>query len=249
MRTQISKETLLTQIRLKELLTYDPNTGVFTWNIQRSSGVKARDVAGTRNKNGYIVISVDGVDYLAHRLVWLYMFGVWPNETIDHKFGERSDNRLSELRPLPIQLNGANRTRANKSNSSGLLGAHKKRDGSYASSIRVNNKLISLGSYDSAKSATLAHAEAQSIYFPEIFASGPTPILNEYAEKQASKLKESAITYKGETKSPREWAIQFGVRPRLLRQRINRDGMSFELAIRCSNLKDPKKQLKDCNAD
>ena len=244
-----SKESRLTQAQLKDLLTYNPDTGVFTWRVQRRGCAKAGDAAGTWAKSGYVIISVNGLDYLAHRLAWLYVHGEWPPETIDHKFGATSDNRISELRPLSLRLNGANRTRANKDNMSGELGAHKRRDGRYSASIRVDGRLIHLGYYGTAESASAAYTEAQTIYYPEIFVSGPTPTLDEYAAKMASRASESAITFNGETKSPAEWGRQFGIRPALLRQRMGRDGLTFEDAVSKPLRTWPSMALKACNAD
>src|SRR5690606_34614864 len=101
---------MLTQQRLKELLYYDPETGIFTRLVGRS-GPRARagDVAGSDNGKGYIRIYVDGRPYKAHRLAWFYMHGEWPEE-IDHRNGERADNRLSNLRPVTRQQNNLNQS-------------------------------------------------------------------------------------------------------------------------------------------
>lgn len=97
----------LTQERLKELLDYDPETGIFRWRVYRSYRAKAGDVAGCASD--YIRICVDHVDYLAQRLAWLYMTGQWPSAFIDHKDGDRFNNRWSNLRDVPVAGNAENR--------------------------------------------------------------------------------------------------------------------------------------------
>lgn len=73
---------MVTQDRLKELFTYDPDTGLFTRTIGRK-GVAAGSIAGTVLLNGYIKISIDHKQYLAHRLAWIYVNGYAP-DSIDH---------------------------------------------------------------------------------------------------------------------------------------------------------------------
>ena len=88
----------LTAARLRELLQYDPETGVFTRLVKTSNGIKVGDVAGTADARGYILIRVDGWLHLAHRLAWLHMTCEWPKGMIDHINGVRDDNRWSNLR-------------------------------------------------------------------------------------------------------------------------------------------------------
>ena len=89
----------LTADRLRQLLDYEPATGVFTWKVNRSI-VKAGQKAGVNphGGDGYPRIGVDGQQCLAHRLAWLHVHGRFPDDEIDHINGIRSDNRLSNLR-------------------------------------------------------------------------------------------------------------------------------------------------------
>ena len=75
---------LITQSRLKSLLTYDADTGEFCWAVSTSNRTPVGSVANCRDKNGYVVIRVDKKLYKAHRLAWLYEYGVWPTKNIDH---------------------------------------------------------------------------------------------------------------------------------------------------------------------
>ena len=70
--------------RLRELLSYEPETGVFRWRVSRGPAV-AGSVAGSLTTYGYIKIKVDGRFYRAHRLAWIYVHGVWPSKDLDHK--------------------------------------------------------------------------------------------------------------------------------------------------------------------
>jgi hypothetical protein len=134
---------VLTQKRLKDVIHYDPETGVFTW-VKRP-GVRGGSIAGTTMKDGYRRIKIDGRGYLAHRLAVLYMEGYIPELTVDHIWRDRADNRYSGLREATYQCQTRNCGMC-KNNTSGIKGVHwsaalKK----WAASIRINNKLKHLG--------------------------------------------------------------------------------------------------------
>ena len=93
----MTNEPLLTQDGLRQLLNYDPDMGAFTWRQGRGP-VRAGGVAGCLTRKGYRRIQIDGQNYMAHRLAWLYMYGSWPPEQIDHINEIKSDNRLDNLR-------------------------------------------------------------------------------------------------------------------------------------------------------
>ena len=98
----------ITQDRVRELLTYDKDTGVLTNRIKRNSRARAGDVAGHLNNVGYLNIWLDGSCYLAHRLAWLYVTGEWPT-MIDHKDRNRSNNAWNNLRSCSGSQNCANK--------------------------------------------------------------------------------------------------------------------------------------------
>ena len=87
----------LTAERVRELLDYNPDTGIFISRITRCSRAKGA-VAGCKATTGYIHIKVDGSCYKAHRLAWLVTHGTWPTNLIDHINGDKLDNRLVNLR-------------------------------------------------------------------------------------------------------------------------------------------------------
>lgn len=102
---------ILSAERLREVLNYDPETGVFTWNISRRGTAKAGSKAGSLDAKGYILIRVDGARFKAHRLAWFYIHEEWP-EMIDHWNGDKSDNRIKNLRPASASVNSQNRRKA-----------------------------------------------------------------------------------------------------------------------------------------
>lgn len=149
---------MITQARLKELLSYDPDTGVFVWRIKSSkfSYIEPGSVAGWED-NGYIKISLDGRDYKAHRLAWLYVYGAWPSKFVDHKNQVRADNRIRNLRDASREINGQNQTKAHAQNRScGLLGVSRSSwSKKWIARLKVDGKRLYLGTFATPE---LAHA-------------------------------------------------------------------------------------------
>lgn len=92
------KIDMVTSDRLKELLEYNSITGKFYWKIKPRPQTKPRDIAGCLNNSGYIVIRVDKVLYLAHRLAWIYHYQEMPEFEIDHIDGNPANNSILNLR-------------------------------------------------------------------------------------------------------------------------------------------------------
>jgi hypothetical protein len=155
--------TCLTQAALKELLSYDEATGDFRWRISVAR-VKTGDIAGGLNREGYHQIGVGMRRYLTHRLVWLYVFGVWPKEFIDHINGVRHDNRLSNLRECSRAENAQNHG-AHKDNTSGFVGvSFYKRAKTWRASIRTSDGLKHLGCFTNPEVAHMAYVDAKRKY-------------------------------------------------------------------------------------
>ena len=131
----------LTAERLREVLHYDPETGVFTRAVKRAwNALGSENVLPT---HGYLKLGVDGVQYFAHRLAWLHVHGSWPREFIDHMNGCKTDNRIANLREASSRTNCENRHEARSDNvSSGILGVHwSEYHQKWKAQIRVNGRL------------------------------------------------------------------------------------------------------------
>ena len=103
MRDDVDHKLLLRQ------LVYDPDTGIFTRVAPSSTRVRAGDVAGhTVNGSGYVAVGFAGKRYLAHRLAWFYVYGRFPDGSLDHINGVRHDNRIANLREATTRENSWN---------------------------------------------------------------------------------------------------------------------------------------------
>lgn len=157
---------MLTQERLRELLDYDPETGVFVWRVDRRGHVKAGQRAGCDSgPNGYRVLKVMGHVYLEHRLVWFYVTGKWPQNDIDHCNGHRRDNRFANLRSATRKQNLENQ-KLHRDNTSGHRGVTQdKRTGRFVARIIHNRRGYHIGVFDTAEqAASAAKAERDALF-------------------------------------------------------------------------------------
>ncbi len=145
-----------TQAKLKSILTYDEDTGLFHRRIDRRK-FKAGERAGYFDpSSGYIRIGVEGILYMAHRLVFLYMEGYMPENEVDHKDGCTWNNRYLNLREVTDRCQQQNR-KVSKRNKSGFTGVlwHKQNQ-KWRAYVTVDRKQIMLGMYDCVLDAALA---------------------------------------------------------------------------------------------
>lgn len=113
----------LTAERVRAAFDYDGATGVFRWRTTHTnSKKKPGDYAGSIDRLGYVRITIDGERHLAHRLAWLHVHGEWPSMMIDHVDGNKSNNRLDNLRDVSRSVNGQNQKRAQRNNRTRTLG-------------------------------------------------------------------------------------------------------------------------------
>lgn len=159
-------DNILTQERLKELLSYDPETGVFVRIKQTSSNAKIGDVAGTSHPSGYQYIRIDRKRFSAHRLAWFYMTGAFPPDDIDHINRDKADNRFANLRAVTCSENMHNAGNY-KSNTSGYKGvSYVKCRKKWLAQIKLNNVGKNLGRFSTPEEASAAYLAAQRIYHP-----------------------------------------------------------------------------------
>lgn len=91
---------------LNRLFRYED--GHLYWRVDRHC-VKAGARVSTIDRQGYVVATHLGVQYMVHRVVWLLHHGVWPQGQIDHVNGIRHDNRIENLRDCTVAQNAMNR--------------------------------------------------------------------------------------------------------------------------------------------
>jgi hypothetical protein len=168
----MAKQSFVRQIivhsRLRELLDYDPETGVFRWRCHRGGRARAGDIAGAVNSGGYRFIRIKGEGrYLAHRLAWFYVHGEWPVGMLDHANHDQLDNRLANLRPATMRENRGN-SKVRSDNLTGLKGVSRQRGTSrLVARITKNGKQLYLGSFATAEEAHAAYCKAAEEIFGE----------------------------------------------------------------------------------
>jgi hypothetical protein len=165
---------------LRNLLDYDPETGELRWKRRdpkeffdgkryrydrgRRWNAQRADRLATRNRlDGYCSISLFGHKHLAHRVVWAIVHGRWPSE-IDHVNGNRSDNRLSNLREVTRTENNRN-SAIQRNNTSGVVGVNRcKQTGTWEARIKLHGKTRRLGRFANFDDAVAARKAAERQY-------------------------------------------------------------------------------------
>ena len=160
--------TNLTRDNLLQDIHYDPDTGVMTWVSAKAYYAQVRGKnAGTVGVNGYIHIKYKRKTLLGHQLAWFIHYRIWPDHYIDHINGDRSDNRIQNLREATAAQNMWN-SRAKATNTSGYKGVHWfRKTGKWRAAITVNRKFHSLGLYSDKEDAKAAYDAAAAKFFGE----------------------------------------------------------------------------------
>jgi hypothetical protein len=149
----------------QQAISYNAETGVFTWLDgawhKRNRGVQA----GSKKRNGYIEIQFNGKMLKAHRLAWMLVYGELADDVeIDHIDGNRSNNRLSNLRAVDRSINQQNQRKARSDSTSGLLGVSWYSAGDkWKADIRVNGKKKHLGYFHCKDAAHQAYLNAKRV--------------------------------------------------------------------------------------
>lgn len=166
----MAKNDNLTLEDLRQTLEYDPSTGIFVWKWRDDVGLQwnrknAGKVAGHISVKGHIHLMVRRNRYYAHRLAWLYVTGEYPSDDIDHINGDKSDNRIVNLRPATRTENNYNR-KTQKNNKTGVKGVYPHKD-RYRSQLVIDGKAVHLGVFQTIEEARKVYMEAAKKYHGE----------------------------------------------------------------------------------
>ena len=163
---------MITQSELKEVLEYNPDTGLFTWKKTVNSRAVIGSVAGYKINEGYTQLCIYRKKYRIHRLAFLYMTGEWPNELVDHINQIKDDNRWSNLRQATVSQNNIN-SKKQKNNKSGYRGVYwDSKNQIWRVQIKYKSKHKYLGRYTDIKEAA------------EVYKKAALELYGEYAETQ-----------------------------------------------------------------
>ena len=202
MDIKLKRREDLSQGHLKYLLDYDPISGLFTWKNPTHLKVNKGDLAGSiESKHGYVMITIYGLTFSAHRLVWLYVHGKFPRKYIDHKDGNPTNNSLENLREAGDVGNTQNREKP-RNNTSGYKGVFK--DGNvFRGQITANGIKQYFGwgkkpkdiaeMYD--EKAQELHGEFARLNFPKtLTAKIPKKVLEKYKKPSKVKIEKQSLT-------------------------------------------------------
>lgn len=144
----------------KDLIDYNPETGIFTWKIRKSMKTRVGSRAGSETANGYRQIMIDGKNYLEHRLAWYLVKGYWPIE-VDHIDHNTFNNKFDNLRECTRQENARYR------NGNGIH--QDRRTGRWIAQITVSGKGRHLGSFSTKEKAAEARATAAKEVYGDFY--------------------------------------------------------------------------------
>ncbi len=169
---------------LRRLLSYDPETGELRWKkrpvwlFKKPSGAKTRRWRASywnnryathraftsKDRHGYHQGNLFNTVYRAHRLIWVLHHGTWPEADIDHINGDRSDNRIENLRSVSRMENLQN-VRLRPNNTSGIVGVSwMPKLSKWQAYINVNRKRLPLGQFKNKSDAIAARKAAEKKY-------------------------------------------------------------------------------------
>lgn len=151
---------MITHDELLQTLNYSPSTGEFIWLKTSGNGYKG-NVAGSKDSNDYVYIGINGVKYLASRLAWFYVYGKWPEKTIDHRDRNPSNNKWDNLRLAEYSQNNMNRVYESRKLPKWVYKHGKK----YKAQVKIDGKAINLGSYETPEQAhEVAFKKAKEVF-------------------------------------------------------------------------------------
>lgn len=150
----------LTATYVRSILDYDSETGDLVWKVNRGQRALKGKIAGSHDREGYKKITINGISYRAHRIIWLWITGNWPISLIDHINGIRDDNTIDNLRESNHQQNQRNQKKP-MNNTSGYKGV------SWNKCNKIWSSNICLGSFKTKEEAAEAYNKAAEKLFGE----------------------------------------------------------------------------------
>jgi hypothetical protein len=155
----------LTAEWVRGLFDYDHEMGALIWRVDKGPRARRGDVAGSTHSSRRGYVKVDGRSHLVHRLIWLHVYGRWPEQEIDHVDGDPLNNRIANLRDVTRSVNQQNLFRAKANNQCGLLGVRRVR-GRWRARITSNGSPLHIGSFATAEEAHQAYLKAKRELHP-----------------------------------------------------------------------------------
>jgi hypothetical protein len=157
-------KSTITQDRMRSAVSYNPNTGVFVRLHERMNRSIGKPT-GSLTALGYIIIGIYGGKYYAHRLAWFWVHGEWPESLVDHIDGNKTNNKIINLRLATHGQNLSN-SKVSIKNTSGFKGVvFQPESGNWIAKIKVNYDGYHLGSFKTKIEAAMAYDEAAIKYF------------------------------------------------------------------------------------
>jgi hypothetical protein len=141
---------------------YDPETGTLRWKIRAARNVKVGDITGNKTSTGYLQVRWNYKNLLVHRVVWLMVHGEWPVEEIDHINGDRTDNRIVNLRRASRRQNGQNLKRHREGRLPGTKRFKQNMKNPWEARISIGGKYKYLGLFTTEQEAHKAYLAALS---------------------------------------------------------------------------------------
>lgn len=167
----------ISQEELKRVVSYDPDTGEFRWLKSGKPGLNGF-IAGTKRPDGYSQICIKQELYLAHRLAWVYIHGVWPKQKIDHIDRDRGNTRIKNLREVTDSENGRNTIDNKERQSSTIRVCWNEHKNNWEILVNFGSGKRIVWSFDSEEEAiqacqntipTLFHKPARELTFEDLF--------------------------------------------------------------------------------
>lgn len=146
--------------RIREVVEYNPADGIVRWRVKLNRCLRVGDIVGCLDLRGYLKTRIDGTDLMLHRVAWACHFGEWPANEIDHINGNKTDNRIQNLRDVTRKVNAQNVHRPFRNNTVGLMGVVRDH-GRFSARLSINGKAKHIGMFATPEEAHAAYLDAK----------------------------------------------------------------------------------------